>query len=78
MTKCYLDDPDNPQCCCNCEHRLYGVRHCNGTAKSADGDGCGCKDRIMYLCAAPSFHPRVYLDWPEHSCGCECYEAKKP
>ncbi len=72
------DDPEFVQCCCNCVHHIPVHFHCGikpepEQKKSAGVDGrCVCKVQKGWACANPEME-RIYDNWPEHSCGCECY-----
>lgn len=80
------DDPHFIQCCCNCKHHLEVHYHCGkGNApteqeriKFGSFGKCGCMIRKGWACVLnmgePFHETRVYDNWPEHSCGCECYD----
>lgn len=81
------DSPEFPQCCCNCSYHLEVHYHCCTNPKPSDeelklqsNDGkCVCGVRKGWACVHPDpgmeFHQtRVHDNWPEHSCGCECYD----
>lgn len=85
---CTLHDSDCfYQCCCNCVHHKPTHEHCTTnwelrkqieqrTGKST----CICSIQNGWACCMPADGDteRVYTHWPEHSVGCECYQARKP
>jgi hypothetical protein len=80
------DDPNFVQCCCNCKH-LYPVHyHCSTEPKPTDEQKkaagieghCVCGVQKGWACHNPEMDGRIYDNWPQHSCGCECYDAKSP
>jgi hypothetical protein len=88
------DDPNFVQCCCNCVYHLPVHYHCGHEPlpteeqkKAAGIEGrcvCGVQKGWACVCLAMADKPgtlegvRVHDNWPEHSCGCECYEPKSP
>lgn len=80
------DDPTFVQCCCNCKH-LHPVHyHCctepkptDEQKKAAGIEGrCVCGVQKGWACHNPEMDGRIYDNWPQHSCGCECYDPKSP
>lgn len=60
------------QCCCKCVNHRPAHRHCGASGK------CTCNVRIGWTCCLPSdISEQVFIDWPEHSCGCELFENKE-
>lgn len=91
--KCWLDDPEWRQCCCNCKHYVKLNLHCSfglGLLKRADfGDKCICSTQVAWVCAVATTvyghedyikgeHSSVNLfGISEHDLGCELYDAIK-
>ena len=79
------DDPDFVQCCCNCIYHVPVHFNCytkpnptDAQKKAAGVTGrCVCGVQKGWACHNPEMSPVIYDNWPEHSCGCECYTAKK-
>jgi len=80
------DDPVLVQCCCNCKH-LHPVHyHCctepkptDEQKKAAGIEGrCVCGVQKGWACHNPEMDGRIYDNWPQHSCGCECHDPKAP
>lgn len=80
------DDLTFVQCCCNCKH-LHPVHYHCGTEpkpteeqkKAAGIEGrCVCGVQKGWACHNPEMDGRIYDNWPQHSCGCECYDPKSP
>lgn len=78
------DNPDFVQCCCNCQH-LHPVHyHCctepkptEEQKKAAGIEGrCVCGVQKGWACFNPEMDGRIYDNWPQHCCGCECYTPK--
>lgn len=65
------------QCCCNCVHLRAVHYHCSIKPRPPDSDPLSCVCRIQkgWACCPPEWG-RVYDNWPQHSVGCEMYEAK--
>lgn len=63
------------QCCCTCESHLPTHEHCT-TSKLKSKDGCACNIQNGWACVPPG-EGKVYINWPEHSCGCELYTPRK-
>ena len=71
IVRCFLDDPDMPQCCCNCS---LHVEICKPWTNCGNPPGgCDCGTRKEWGCAAFLPEGKIIGDWPEHSCGCEMY-----
>lgn len=79
------DDPSFIQCCCNCIYHLPVHHHCCTLPKPDPlPEGrcvCGVRKGWACVCLAMADDPKkpldgihVYDNWPEHSCGCECYD----
>lgn len=85
MNTCTLNDPEVMQCCCNCAHLRPVHFHCctkpkptkAQRKKSGVNAFCVCSI-VKSLACAPPESGRIYDNWPQHSAGCELYEAKKP
>jgi hypothetical protein len=80
---CWLDDPEWHQCCCNCVHHKPTHEHCttNPLLRKQLGDlpHCICSIQNGWACCLEfDGKARIYTNWPEHSVGCECYEARVP
>lgn len=82
-TKCTLNDPDTKQCCCNCVSRKPTFEHCTTNfnlrlqiEKKTGDQFCICGIQTGWACCLELGETRIYPNWPEHSCGCECYRAK--
>lgn len=72
---CQLDLGPFYQCCCKCEN-LYPVHyHCMTEPKPPEPhEKCVCGVQKGWACVMKG---RVYDNWREHSCGCECYHERK-
>jgi len=86
LVRCFLDYRDMQQCCCNCKH-LHPVHyHCctepkptDEQKKAAGIEGrCVCGVQKGWACHNPEMDGRIYDNWPQHSCGCECYDPNSP
>lgn len=83
MNGCFLNDPELPQCCCNCVHHRPVHYHCctypkptRQQKRAAGIEGrCVCKVQKGWACVGPETD-RIYDNWPQHSPGCECYTPK--
>ena len=83
--KCTLHSKKWKQCCCNCKFHLPTHEHCTTNMalrkqieKLTGVDKCICGIQIGWACAVPmdGGSGRIYVNWPEHSVGCEMYTAK--
>lgn len=66
-----MDKCEIKYCCCKCVSHRPAHKHCH--AKKP----CKCGDRIGWVCVGedqPS--SRVFVNWSEHSCGCELHTTK--
>ena len=79
MSECTLKS--DGQCCCNCIHHIPTFEHCTtnltlrvSVEKLTKKPTCICHIQNGWACQAPD--SRLYTNWPEHSIGCELYEAK--
>lgn len=65
VNECQLEEPPFYQCCCKCKHhfRITAKREHEKTI----GWACGLPVRLE------EEGNYVIGEWPEHSCGCECY-----
>ena len=72
---CQLTVEPFHQCCCKCENRHPVYYHCTTEPKPIEYEthGCVCGIQKGWACVICG---RVYDNWREHSCGCECYHAK--
>ncbi len=69
---CYLHDPDWNQCCCDCVFHRPTHEHCTTNTKLRDEkQTCICHVQNGWACCLEP--DRVFINWPEHSVGCECY-----
>jgi hypothetical protein len=66
MPLCQLNEPPFHQCCCVCRHRIGTRQH---HAEHVTGFACELP-KVM----GENF---VFTDWPEHSCGCECWNDNR-
>ena len=75
--ECTLNDPEWSQCCCQCVYRVPTHYHCSFPPARTDKDKgkCGCEKQVGWACVAPEL--RVYVNWPEHKCGCELFTDKR-
>ena len=64
MDKCEIKD-----CCCKCVSHKTAHRHCRGSGN------CTCADVVGWVCATDG--GRIYIDFHEHSCGCELHMTKE-
>jgi len=71
LVRCFLDDPDMPQCCCNCSLHIEICKPWTNCGNPPGG--CDCGTRKEWGCAAFLPEGKIIGDWPEHSCGCEMY-----
>ena len=77
------DDPQFVQCCCNCKNLRPVHFHCCTEPKPTDEEKqaagvtgrCVCGIQKGWACVMPE-SGRIYDNWPQHSCGCECYDPK--
>ncbi|KKQ10204.1 MAG: hypothetical protein US20_C0002G0005 [Candidatus Pacebacteria bacterium GW2011_GWF1_36_5] len=79
---CYLDvDKKWNQCCCKCVHHLPTHLSCGNVVSQGDHK-CVCDIQIGWACTIEMVMvekgeiPRIQINWPEHSCGCEMYEKR--
>lgn len=82
---CWLTHPDFRQCCCNCVHHKPTHEHCTTNPllrkqveEIVKKPHCICHIQTGWACCVPEDSGRIYVNWPEHSVGCECYEAQVP
>lgn len=71
IVRCFMDDPDMPQCCCNCSLHVAICKPWTNCGNPPGG--CDCGTRKEWGCAAFLLEGKIIGDWPEHSCGCEMY-----
>jgi hypothetical protein len=74
--RCFLDDPEMPQCCCNCVHHISIRKPWVECGKRGTGD-CDCGTHKEWGCAGFISEGKVIGNWPEHSCGCEMYSPNE-
>ncbi len=82
MNKCQIKEPPFYQCCCNCKSHVEDFCHCTidrGLRKKKVG--CICSIHKGWICVGFVYmddgHGPAHSGWPEHSCGCELYDAKE-
>ena len=76
LVRCFLADPDMPQCCCNCSHHVEICKPWTNCGNPPGG--CDCGTRKEWGCAAFLPEGKIIGDWPEHSFGCEMYSPNVP
>lgn len=64
---CQMTEPPFYQCCCNCKHRVMAMPKVN--TEGEPGFACA----VPMSMEGDPFRRMVFVNWPEHSCGCELY-----
>jgi hypothetical protein len=72
---CYLDDPEFPQCCCNCIFHV-SIRKPFVECGKRGTEECDCGSHVEFGCAGFITEGKVIRNHPEHSNGCEMYAPK--
>ena len=78
---CYLESRMH-QCCCNCKFQWVDYHHCTIHEALREKEGkCICSKPKGFICVGFMFQgdgsTGVHSEWPEHSIGCEMYQARK-
>lgn len=75
--KCWMDDPDMRQCCCTCRYHRPAHLHDDNVVDKGK-HGCICDIQVGWTCAMPQqLTNRIYINWDEHSIGCEMWNPDK-
>lgn len=84
LSKCWMEKEPFKQCCCTCKFHVPTYEHCetnpnlrNQVSKLARKITCICGVTNGFACVPPEMDGKIYINWPEHSCGCEMYRKKE-
>lgn len=81
--ECNYDKGKN-QCCCDCIHLRPTHEHCSANPELrkqietlCGGTHCICSIQNGWACCNPEMDGYIYINWNQHSCGCELHTKKR-